>query len=353
MRKKIRVLVVDDSAFMRRALAQILESAGDIEVVGTARDGEEGVVKALELQPDVVTLDVNMPKMDGLTALCHLVEKTRARVIMVSSLTQEGAAVTLEALALGAVDFVAKPGGTVSLGIKNLADEIVYKVRTAAQARVRRRPAVRSAPPGVQQRPAAPAELPGLEWLAVIGVSTGGPRTLEEVLAQLSPRLPLGVVVVQHMPPHFTLSFAQRLDRVCAVKVEEASEGAKVEAGKVIVARGGYHLHLRKSGGELRCHLSLRPEGTLFRPSVEVTMRSAMEAFCPQRVIGILLTGMGDDGAEAMVELRRRGGYTIAESEETAVVWGMPRAALERGGAEVVAPCYKIPAIVERKVRGK
>ncbi len=347
------MLVVDDSAFMRRALAQILEAAGDIEVVGTARDGEEGVAKALELQPDVVTLDVNMPQMDGLTALCHIVDRTRARVVMVSSLTQEGAEVTLEALALGAVDFVAKPGGTVSLGIKNLAEEIVYKVRAAARARVRGRPAARPDATAARQKPAAPAGLPGLEWLAVIGVSTGGPRTLEEVLIRLSPRLPLGVVVVQHMPPHFTLSFAQRLDRVCAVKVEEASEGAKVEAGKVIVARGGYHLHLRESGGGLRCHLSHRPEGTLFKPSVEVTMRSAMEAFSPQRMIGILLTGMGDDGAEAMAELRRRGGFTIAESEETAVVWGMPRAALERGGAEVVVPCYEIPAILERKVKRK
>ncbi len=346
--KKIRVLVVDDSAFMRRALTQILESADEIEVVDTARDGEEGLAKALALQPDVVTLDINMPKMDGLTLLYHLVEKTKARVVMVSSLTQEGALVTLEALALGAVDFVAKPGGTVSLGIKKLAEEIIAKVRAAARARLR--PAqkvkpIRTAGPPVVVPPSA------LKWLVVIGVSTGGPRTLEEILPYLPPDLPAGIVVVQHMPSQFTSSFAQRLDHQCQLKVREAVEGMKLEAGIVIIARGGYHLAFHQTSQGLSCHLTLKPEDALFRPSVDVTLRAAMEAYDPRRIIAVLLTGMGDDGASAMVELRRRGGYTVAESEETAIVWGMPRAAIERGGAEVVAPSYRIARIIEERVR--
>lgn len=346
--KKIRVLVVDDSAFMRRALTQILESAGDIEVVDTARDGEEGLDKALALQPDVVTLDINMPRMDGLTLLYHLVEKTKARVVMVSSLTQEGALVTLEALALGAVDFVAKPGGTVSLGIKKLTEEIIAKVRAAARARLRR-PATRVRP---VQKTDSPVRVPAdLKWLVVIGVSTGGPRTLEEILPYLSPDLPAGIVVVQHMPPQFTLNFAQRLDHHCQLKVREATEGLKVEAGTVTIARGGYHLAFHQTSQGLSCHLTLKPEDALFRPSVDVTLRAAMEAYDPRRIIGVLLTGMGDDGASAMVELRRRGGYTVAESEETAIVWGMPRAAIERGGAEVVAPSYRLAQIIEEKVR--
>lgn len=346
--KKIRVLVVDDSAFMRRALTQILESAGDIEVVDTARDGEEGLAKALVLQPDVVTLDINMPRMDGLTLLYHLVEKTKVRVVMVSSLTQEGALITLEALALGAVDFVAKPGGTVSLGIKRLSEEIITKIRTAARARPRR-PVTRAKP--VPPR-GSPARVPAdLKWLVVIGVSTGGPRTLEEILPYLPPDLPAGIVVVQHMPPPFTSSFAQRLDHQCQLKVREAVEGLKVEAGTVTIGRGGFHLVFRQTKQGLSCQLALEPQNALFRPSVDVTLKAAMEAYDPRRIIGVLLTGMGDDGAAAMAELRRRGGYTVAESEETAIVWGMPRAAIERGGAEVVAPSYRIAQIIEEKVR--
>ncbi|MGB9661737.1 MAG: protein-glutamate methylesterase/protein-glutamine glutaminase [Moorellaceae bacterium] len=344
--KKIRVLVVDDSAFMRRALTQILETAGDIEVVDTARDGEEGLAKALTLQPDVVTLDINMPKMDGLTLLSHLVEKTAARVVMVSSLTQEGALVTLEALALGAVDFVAKPGGTVSLGIKKLADEVITKVRAAARARMRPLRRAKPAPKG--ETGTLSSEL---RWLVVIGVSTGGPRTIEEILPAFSSDLPAGIVVVQHMPPPFTSSLAQRLDQHCRLQVREAEEGMLVQAGTVTIARGGFHLVFRRLGRELSCHLTLKPEETLFRPSVDVTLRAAIESYHPQRIIGVILTGMGDDGASAMVELRRRGGYTVAESEETAIVWGMPRAAIERGGAEVVAPSYRIAQIIEEKVR--
>lgn len=343
----VRVLVVDDSAFMRMAIKQILEEAPDIKVVDVARDGVEAVEKAVRLQPDVVTLDINMPRMDGLTALSHITAQTGARVVMISSLTQKDAAATLEALHLGAVDFVPKPDGTISLGIGRLAREIVDKVRAAARARipVRRRPIL------VPKEQCTLGLAVGLDRVVHIGVSTGGPQTLEEILPQLPADLAAGVIVVQHMPPRFTSSLAARLDRCCQLTVHEAEEGTEVRNGLVLFAPGGQHLLFRRQEGKLICHLSNQPEDSNFKPSVGVTLRALMEVFDPRRIIGVILTGMGDDGADAMVELRRRGGWTIAESEETAIVWGMPRAAVERGGAEVVEPSHRIAEAILRKVR--
>ncbi|WP_245907847.1 protein-glutamate methylesterase/protein-glutamine glutaminase [Neomoorella humiferrea] len=341
---------------MRRVIRQILEGAPDIEVVDVARDGQEGVEKAITLQPDVVTLDINMPHMDGLTALQHITSKTTAKVVMISSLTQEDALITFEALELGAVDFIAKPDGTISLGISRLADEIIGKVRAAARARVRRRTPGRKVPrveKKVAEKPGAAASVAGLDWVVMIGVSTGGPRTLEDILPHLPGDLPAGVVVVQHMPPRFTASLAQRLDQYSKLHICEAQEGMKLSNGLAVIAPGGYHLMFRRQGSGLTCCLSLKPEDAQFRPSVDVTLHALMKAYDPRRTIGVLLTGMGDDGAEAMVELRRRGGWTVAESEETAVVWGMPRAAIERGGADVVAPSYQIADIIRRKVGGR
>lgn len=335
---------------MRRALKQILEEAPDIEVVDVARDGLEGVEKAVALQPDVITLDINMPRMDGLTALHYITSKTRAKVVMISSLTQEDALITFEALELGAVDFVAKPDGTISLGISKLAEEIVRKVRAASRARVRKKPPVRR---NLQREKLAPAPAQGLDWVVMIGVSTGGPRTLEDILPHLPGELPAGLIIVQHMPPRFTSSLAQRLNQYSSLHVCEAQEGMRLSNGLAVIAPGGYHLLFRRHGGALVCHLSLKPEDTDFRPSVNITFRSLIDIFDPKRTIGILLTGMGDDGADAMVELRKRGGWTIAESEETAVVWGMPRAAIERGGADVVAPSYRIANIICQKVGGR
>ncbi|KYH31582.1 protein-glutamate methylesterase/protein-glutamine glutaminase [Neomoorella mulderi] len=349
--KPIRVLVVDDSAFMRRVIRQILEGAPDIEVVDVARDGQEGMEKAITLQPDVVTLDINMPRMDGLTALQHITLKTTAKVVMISSLTQEDALITFEALELGAVDFIAKPDGTISLGISRLADEIIGKVRAAAKARLPKRTPGRRVSRVEKQIPVT--TITDLDWVVLIGVSTGGPRTLEDILPHLPGDLPAGVVVVQHMPPRFTASLAQRLDQYCKLHVCEAREGMKLSNGLAVFAPGGYHLMFRQQGGGITCYLSLRPEDAQFRPSVDVTLHALMETYDPKRTIGVLLTGMGDDGADAMVELRRRGGWTVVESEETAVVWGMPRAAIERGGADVVAPSYQIADIIRRKVGGR
>ncbi|MBC7324254.1 MAG: chemotaxis response regulator protein-glutamate methylesterase, partial [Moorella sp. (in: Bacteria)] len=348
---------VDDSAFMRQVLRGILEAEPDIEVCGVARDGMEAVEKAVGLQPDVITMDVNMPGMDGLVALKRILERVPARVIMVSSLTQEGADITVEALRLGAVDFVAKPGGSISLSIKHVADELVHKVRAAATARGSRPTRTMSVralqPPPAPATGTAQAKLPHAappRYLVVIGVSTGGPRTLDEIVPRLPGDLLYATIIIQHMPPGFTLSLARRLDATANLKVLEASDGHKIVSGEAVVGKGGYQLKLASSGGHLICRLDTEP-GVVHKPSVNVTLRSAMEAFDPGRIIGVLLTGMGDDGADAMVELRRRGGFTVAESEETAVIFGMPRAAIKKGGAEVVAPSYRIAEIVEERLR--
>ncbi len=350
--KKIRVLIADDSALMRRILKEMLSSDSQIEVVGTARDGEEAVAKALELRPGVVTMDINMPGMDGLTALQHILLKAPCSVVMVSSLTQEGALITLEALELGAVDFVGKPGGTVSLGIKQLKEEIIVKVKTAAQARSRLRRSGKTR--NLDPRPPRPRLKSGTGQqslkVVVIGVSTGGPRTLMDILPRLPQDLPAAVLVVQHMPENFTAPFSRRLNQCCRVAVKEAGDGDEITPGKVLVARGGYHLKIKKNaGGRLVAGLSRQPADVLYIPSVNVTMQSVLEKVSPCNVIGVLLTGMGDDGADMMVEIRKQGGYTIAEAEETAVVWGMPREAYLRGGAVVVSPSY---LIAEQIIKG-
>lgn len=354
MAAKIRVLVVDDSALMRRYLTEILETDPAIVVVDRARDGEEAVLKAMELKPDVVTLDINMPKMDGLTALQYIMIQAPCPVVVVSSLTQKGALATFEALELGAVDYVAKPEGTVSAGIKALADEIVAKVKTAARANWRR------ARPSLERptRTAAvrlPAKLPceRAESIVVIGVSTGGPRTLMDILPRLPRDFPAPVIVVQHMPANFTGPFAERLDRHCALRVKEAANNDVLTPGQILLAPGGCHLKVRKRLGsrEIRCHLSREP-AAIYMPSVSVTMASLLDVVDAHCLIGVLLTGMGDDGADTMVRMKQRGGLTIAEAEETAIVWGMPREAIERGGAALVLPSYAIAdALVEEVTR--
>lgn len=348
MRERKRVLVCDDSALMRKLLRDMIESDPVFEVVDTARDGEEAVLKARELRPDVVTMDINMPRMDGLTALQIIVEEKICPVVVVSSLTQEGALVTLQALELGAFDCVAKPGGTISRNIGLVRDELLKKLRAATKANLRRLVA------RVESRPVSRkvVTLPSVEirdfFAVAIGISTGGPKTIYEVLPYLPGDLNAAVFLVQHMPPEFTRQYAERLDRYCELKVVEAEDGMVIQPGFVYVGRGGYHLKLKRRGRDLVIFLSSFPPH-MFVPSVDIMMESVLEHFGP-RTVGVLMTGMGSDGAEAMRRICEAGGYTIAESEETAVVFGMPQEAIRRGGAKRVLPSYDIPREIVRVV---
>lgn len=357
MTDRIKVLIVDDSALMRKALKEIIMTDPSLEVVGTARDGLDAVEKARDLNPDVVTMDINMPVMDGLTSMQHILhEYPEMPVLMVSSLTEEGALTTFEALELGAFDYVAKPSGTVSSNIHIVGREIIQKVKLAYKSvnkksireRIQRRSSM--TPP----KRFAPVKKPDftrskeLTKVVVIGISTGGPGTLMEVLPMLPQELRAAVIIIQHMPPTFTSSFAKRLNDACRIPVKEAEAGDVLQNGRGYLAPGGYQLVVRGEGGTIR--LPSTPK-TVFMPSVNVTMEAVLDTFGGENVIGVLMTGMGDDGADAMVKIRKAGGITIAEDESTAVVFGMPREAIERGGAEIIAPSYRIADEIIKAVR--
>ena len=356
---KISVLIADDSALMRREIKKILETDPQIEVVAVARDGQDAVEKTREFDPDVVALDINMPVMEGLTALQYIMMEKPRPVVMVSSLTQEGALTSYEALELGAVDFVGKPGGTISRDIGKVGEDIIYKIKAAARANRKRLGRAR-----VKHHRAEPAKRskqltrPGKSngKIVVIGQSTGGPNTILDILPFLPEDLGAPVIVIQHMPASFTPSFAQRLNNNCALPFKEAERGDIIEPGHGYLAPGDTHLLLapkgtNKPGALIR--LSPKPEDTLHKPSVDVTMMSVLDLFGGPNIVAVLLTGMGADGADAMAAIRQSGGRTIAESEETCVVFGMPREAIARGGAEFVLPSYKIGEKIVELVQDK
>ncbi|WP_226018068.1 chemotaxis-specific protein-glutamate methyltransferase CheB [Novosphingobium sp. FKTRR1] len=351
----IKLLIVDDSALMRRQLSTLFASAGGFEI-RQARTGKEAIAENISFAPDVVTLDINMPEMDGLTALSVIMTERPVPVVMVSSLTERGALATLEALNMGAVDYIPKPGGTISLSIVEIERDLIAKVRAAAQSRLRplpatppaARPAPRSAGSQALSRLRAaprpgPAQKVG-DGLVLIGVSTGGPRTLGEILPFLPADFPWPVLVAQHMPGAFTKSFAERLDRMCPLAVQEVVAPSPITPGQIYVARGGADMVVaRRSEG---LYALPRPESAqhLWHPSVELLARSAL-AHCPATsLVGVMLTGMGNDGADGFAEIARRGGRTIAESDETAIVYGMPRELVDRGGAKAVLPAHRIAA---------
>lgn len=357
MTNKIKVLIVDDSALMRKALKEIIMTDPRLEVVGTARDGQDAIEKVNDLNPDVVTMDINMPLMDGLTSMQYILsEHPEIPVLMVSSLTSEGALTTFEALELGAFDYVAKPSGTVSSDIHMVGKEIIQKVKLAYKSvnkkNIRDRIArLGKAETQIIETPGKKAEFSmgrELTKIVVIGISTGGPGTLMEVLPLLPEDLEAAILIVQHMPPSFTTSFAKRLDNACRIPIKEAEAGDVLQNGRGYLAPGGYHMVVRNKNGLIR--LPTTPK-TVFMPSVNVTMESVLETYGGKNVIGVLMTGMGDDGAEAMVKIRKAGGMTIAEDESTAVVFGMPREAIERGGAQMVVPSYKMADAIIKAVR--
>lgn len=335
----IKVLVVDDSALMRRVLTGILAEAGDMEAA-VARDGEQALGLLHAFLPDVVTLDVTMPNMDGLACLNRIMIERPCPVIMLSSLTDEGADVTLTALQLGAVDFLPKPAGTVSLSADRLAPVLLEKIRNAARARVplARRLSERVkmlravSPVGAPPRATLPADT-----VVIMGASTGGPPALDAVLSPLPASFPWPIVVAQHMPAAFTGPLARRLDRACALSVTEVTAPAKLQRGCVYVGRGDADLVLStRAGGDVVVMAAPASAKYRWHPSVDRLVESALGTLDPSRLTGVLMTGMGNDGAATMAALRRAGGHTIAESEETAVVWGMPGELVRAGGAEEV-----------------
>jgi len=393
----IRVLIADDSAFMRKVLSDMFASQPDFEVAGTARNGQETVERVRELSPDLVTLDVNMPVMDGLEALDIIMKEHPIPVVMLSSLTQKGTEQTVKALALGAVDFISKAGGSIS-SIDGITGEILEKCRAAAKAHARKTnlappPKPASAGPPVMKRiqlplrqgykpqesarppePAAPAHtfakrnnpllkrnanppappnrpsaLPmtdmgrGAEKLVVIGTSTGGPQALQNVITRLPGNLPCGVVIVQHMPAGFTKALADRLNTISEIAVKEAEDGDSIRPGQVYIAPGNYHLRIRNG---TQIVLGQDPPVGNHRPAVNVMFSSV--ASLGRKLVAVIMTGMGCDGCEGMREIKEAGGYSIAQDEPTCVVYGMPKAVVDAGLADEIKPVQNIAqAIVE------
>lgn len=318
----VRVLIVDDSAVMRQLLTTLLSADPEIEVVGTAPDPLVARDRIKALNPDVVTLDVEMPRMDGLSFLRKIMTLRPTPVVMVSSLTQAGAEATLEALEIGAVDFIAKPAGEVG---NVFGAELQNKVKAAARTKVGIRHTAQPKP----QRPARALGRGSNEKIVVIGASTGGVEALKVVLMGLPPDCP-PVLITQHMPPRFTAAFAERLNRECPMTVSEAVHDEVIEAGHVYIAPGSHHLQLGRRNGRNTCQLSDGPPVSGHRPSVDVLFRSAAQAAVTVAA-GVILTGMGKDGAEGMLELRKAGVQTLGQDEASSLIYGMPRAAFERG----------------------
>lgn len=351
----IKVLIVDDSSFMRQELTRLISSDSEIEVVGTAFDGEHALKKIPALKPDVVTLDIEMPQMDGLTALKHIMMTNPLPVVIISSLTQKGAETTLEAIQLGAVEVIPKPSGTISLDIKKQRDEIIEKIKAAHKVdckKIRRmptpQPVVKKEPP---QRPLFQPQ-GECNHIVAIGVSTGGPQTLMKIIPELPDDLPAAIMIVQHMPPVFTKSFADRLHSVSKLSVKEAEQNDKVVEGHVYVAPGGFHMTLHRSGKHIE--ISQEPSNTLHRPSVDVMFESLLTARV-KNITGVMLTGMGKDGAHNLKNLHDQGVKTIGESESSAVVYGMPREAAQLGAIDFVLDkdriAAKITELVSRSAR--
>jgi two-component system chemotaxis response regulator CheB len=342
MRKPLRVLVVDDSALMRKLIPKLLERDDSIEVVGTAMDGRFALKKIEDLSPQVVTLDLEMPGLNGIDTLKEIMRRWRLPVIVVSSHSTAGAAITLKALALGAFDFVAKPND-VSARMPEIADELIKKIRAAAQSAGVQTQFLPSETHGEQPlklQPVAPTRI------IAIGVSTGGPNALQYLFSQLPVEFSGSILVVQHMPDGFTELFAKRLDESCPIRVKEAQSGDLLVAGRALICPGNRHMKVKKFPLGNVAILGEEPPVNGHRPSVDVLFHSIAEEFGPQ-AMALLMTGMGEDGAAGLGEIKAAGGYTVAQSQETCVVFGMPKAAIERGYAMRIANLQDLPNLLQ------
>ncbi len=339
----IKVLVVDDSVFMRKLLSDLFAGEVDFTVVDTARNGKEAIDKVKRLKPDLITMDIEMPVMDGIKALELVMKECPTPVVMISSLTQAGAVATLRALELGAVDFIAKTAGPIS-NIASIRTEILTKCRAAVRANVSQLTRIQTtgALPVIQKMYLPPSGLSD-ERIVAIGTSTGGPRALQEIITKLPGNIPCGIVIVQHMPPGFTKSLAERLNSLSSVTVKEAEHNDVIRPGHVLIAPGDYHMLIEREGGKTVVKLNQNPPIGGHRPAVDPLMESVARIF-GNKAIGVILTGMGHDGAKGIQAIKRQNGHTIAEDQSTAVVFGMPKSAIEMGVIDKIAPITGVAA---------
>ncbi|MBI3592320.1 MAG: chemotaxis response regulator protein-glutamate methylesterase [Nitrospirae bacterium] len=339
----VKILIVDDSAFMRNVLSNMLSSDPEIKIVGTARDGLDAIEKIGRLKPDIVTMDIEMPRMDGIAALRHIMETDPLPVIMVSSITTEGAKVTLDALDIGAVDFIPKNLSELSVNIVKIKEILIDKIKHIARSgavKRRIRPADKSvtAPKAVEIPRHMPVRTTGERRVGIvsIGTSTGGPKALQEIIPKLPKDFPVPIVIAQHMPPNFTGPFAERLNQRSQIEVREATEGELVKAGVALIAPGRGHMRVaRVRGIETVISISENKEEFIYRPSVDALMSSVAEFF-PGRALGVILTGMGNDGLKGLTQLKKTGGRIFAQNEDTCVVYGMPKAVVDAGIADKI-----------------
>lgn len=346
-KKKIRVLVVDDSAFMRKKISEMINSAADMELAASARNGEEALQSIVSLNPDVVTMDVVMGKMDGITCLGYIMSECPLPVIMLSAYTEYGGETTMKALELGAVDFILKPGAEISLKIDEIQKELLDKIRLAAQVDVQKLKTIlpRKATPVIKR------ESPALHKIIAIGASTGGPRALTSIIPKLPVDFPAAVLVVQHMPKGFTKSFAERLNWESQLHVKEAEDGEEIKAGVVYVGPGGCTFKVtRDEKGDNRISIQKNTTSTLLSPSVDILMKSVAQYY-GRSSIGLVLTGMGSDGTEGMRAIYKASGLTLAQDKSSSIVYGMPRACVEAGVVQQVAALNDIPSLLESVVK--
>lgn len=347
MARNIGVLVVDDSAFMRRMLTDILESAKDIKVVGTARDGLEALEKVKKLNPDIITLDVEMPTMDGLRCLRELQKIADAPVVMLSSHTGTGEKATIEALEAGAIDFINKPTGLFDISGEEKKKEIIEKIRLAKTIRLKRHNVEGTAavipPPGPGQTGRRHNEL---RTLIVIGTSTGGPKALQEVVPFIPDEIPAAVMIVQHMPPGFTKSLAERLNAISRLTVKEGENNEVIKPGFAYIAPGDFHMEVYRDGSDMKIRLTKGPPQGSLRPAVNILMNSVAESGFPS-VIGVIMTGMGNDGKEGIVNMKKaNNAVIISQDEQSCVVYGMPKSAVSTGVVDEIVPLKKIPGVI-------
>lgn len=350
---KVKVLVVDDSAFMRKLITDFLSESPQIEVVGTARNGKEALEKVSVLNPDVVTLDVEMPVMNGLEALKQMMKKHPLPVVMLSSTTTEGAENTITAMQYGAIDFVAKPSGVISLDLYKVKEELINKVLLASRANVRAISRDDEGEMGANQRIRTFYEQKHQrKKIVCIGTSTGGPRALQQVLTKLPENIAAPIMIVQHMPKGFTKSLAQRLDSLSAIAVKEAEDGETLQNGTAYIAPGGFHLLVHEAKGSLTACVEQSPPRNGHRPSVNVLFES-ISALTDYEKIAVIMTGMGSDGTAGLRRLKESGNAkVIAEDEKTAVVFGMPKAAIQANVVDVVVPLEQIADMIVKYVEG-